>query len=184
MSEQYRKSARAGGLVGTLGRFIGTLVVEFLDLIGRGIDRVIVFLEDWLLDAKRAQYGLAVTRILLGITGLGLLATNFTTRYYAFGSGSAWNGEAVQPLSDFPRIWLFSLFHRLALHDTWLTIATLGLALLGILVTLGWRTKIVLPIFFVAWVSYIEVNDSLGDQWDNMYRITLRSEEHTSELQS
>ena len=154
-------------------RTVGVLVSEVTRMLGELVDRTIVFVESWLVDAKRAAYGLAVTRILLGLTGLGLLATNFRTRYYAFGSGSAWNGEAAQPLSDFPQIWLFSGFHRLALNDAAFTAAYLALAALAVLVILGWRTKLVLPIYFVAWVSFIEMNDSLGDQGDNMYRITL-----------
>ena len=152
---------------------LGVLISELFRMIGALMDRGIAFVESWLVDAKRARYGLAVTRILLGITGLGLLATNFRTRYYAFGSGSAWNGEAAQPLSDFPQIPIFSGFHRLALNDTAFTAAYLALAGLAVLVTVGWRMKIVLPVYFVAWVSFVEMNDSLGDQGDNMYRITL-----------
>ena len=152
---------------------LGTLIGELFRMIGELIDRGIAFVESWLVDAKRARYGLAITRILLGVTGLGLLATNFRTRYYAFGSGSAWNGEAAQPLSDFPQIPIFSGFHRLALNDAAFTAAYLALAGMAVLVILGWRMKIVLPVYFVAWVSFIEMNDSLGDQGDNMYRITL-----------
>lgn len=152
---------------------LALLVGELLRMIGSLLDRGIAFVESWLVDAKRARYGLAVTRILLGVTGLGLLATNFRTRYYAFGSGSAWNGEAAAPLSDFPQILIFSGFHRLALNDTAFTAAYLALAALTVLVILGWRMKIVLPVYFVAWVSFVEMNDSLGDQGDNMYRITL-----------
>lgn len=154
-------------------RTLGVLGGEVLGMIGGLVDRVIAFAESWLVDAKRARYGIAVTRILLGLTGLGLLASNFRTRYYAFGSGSAWNGETAQPLSDFPQIWLFSGFHHLALNDTAFTAAYLALAALAVLVILGWRMKLVLPVYFVAWVSFIEMNDSLGDQGDNMYRITL-----------
>ena len=155
------------------GHALAVLVGELFRMIGALMDRGIAFVESWLVDAKRARYGLAVTRILLGVTGLGLLATNFRTRYYAFGSGSAWNGEAGQPLSDFPQIPIFSGFHRLALNDTAFTAAYLALAGMAVLVTLGWRMKIVLPVYFVAWVSFVEMNDSLGDQGDNMYRITL-----------
>jgi len=173
MNNETSNGRPSRGVIGAVGALVGSLLGAFAALVGRGIDDTISFIERWLLDAKRARYGLAVTRILLGLTGLGLLATNFRTRYYAFGSGSAWNGEAAEPVSDFPQIWIFSLFHKLALHDVWLTVATLGLAGLAIIVTLGWRTRVTLPIFFVAWVSYIEVNDALGDQGDNMYRITL-----------
>lgn len=137
--------------------------------------RALSFIENWLVEAKHAQYGLSVTRILIAATGIGLLLANFSTRLYTFGSGSAWNGEATRPISDFPRIWLFSAFHRMALNDTAFTAAYLALLLLAVLFLLGWRTKLVLPVFFVGWVSFIEMNDSVGDQGDNMYRIVLLS---------
>src|SRR5699024_11955186 len=35
--------------------------------------------------------------------------------------------------------------------------------------------KIVLPLFFIGWVSFIEMNPDLGDQGDNMFRITVLS---------
>ena len=154
-------------------RFLGALAGTLTrDVRGAGAS-VLGFVETWLLDAKHAQYGLAVTRILLGVTGVGLLLTNFSTRLYVFGSGSAWNGEAAEPTSDFPKIWLFSLFHRIAQNDTLFTLAYLVLLVLAVLVVLGWRMKLVLPVYFIGWVSFIEVNDMVGDQGDNMYRITL-----------
>src|SRR5699024_5478088 len=42
-----------------------------------------------------------------------------------------------------------------------------------VLFTIGWRFKVVLPFYFVLWISFIEMNDALGDQGDNMYRIVL-----------
>ncbi|MBZ2199748.1 HTTM domain-containing protein [Occultella gossypii] len=166
-------TARAGQHARAGLRTVVELVRAVVDVALGVAARMVRFVEAWLLDAKRARYGLAVTRILLAATAIGLLLTNFRTRYYAFGSGSAWNGEAAQPLSDFPGIWIFSLFHRIALNDAALTAAYLALLVLAVLVLLGWRTKLVLPVFFVGWVSFIEMNDSLGDQGDNMFRIVL-----------
>ncbi|MGO1973801.1 MAG: HTTM domain-containing protein [Propionibacteriaceae bacterium] len=158
-------------------------VITFLPLVIGSVVRLVVsiavragrFIESWLLDAKHARYGLAVTRILLALTGIGLLLANFRTRLYIFGSGSAWNGEAAEPISDFPQIWIFSLFHRIALDDVAFTLAYLALLVLAVLVGLGWHTKLVLPVYFVGWVGFIEMNDSVGDQGDNMYRIVLFS---------
>jgi hypothetical protein len=130
-------------------------------------------MESWLLDAKRARYGLAITRIMLGATAVGLLASNWNTRLYAFGSGSVWNGEAAEPKSDFPKIWFFSAFHRVIQDDIAFTLLYLVLIALGIAFMLGWRFRIVLPVFFCLWVGFIESNDMLGDQGDNMYRIVL-----------
>ena len=129
--------------------------------------------ESWLLDQKHAQYGLGVTRIVIGFVGLGLLLNNFNARFYTFGPGSAWNGELADPVSDFPHIWLFSLFHRAADSPALFTVLYLLLAVLAVIIILGWRTRIMLPIYLVGWVSFIEVNDAAGDQGDNAYRIFL-----------
>ncbi|WP_430591938.1 HTTM domain-containing protein [Humidisolicoccus flavus] len=130
-------------------------------------------IDNWLLDSKHASFGIAVTRILLGLTALGLLLTNFNTRLYSFGSGAAWNGEMAEPVSSFPQIWLFSAFHAVLGNDVLFTLMYIGLMVLAALVVLGWRFKFVIPVFFVMWVSFIEVNDMLGDQGDNMFRIAI-----------
>jgi hypothetical protein len=156
-----------------LGRFLWGAIKALIALLGRTIGRVYVFCENWLLDGKKAAHGLAVTRMMFGVVGIGLLATNWRTRLYAFGPGSMWNGEYIASDSEFPRIWLFSLFHKLSIHGGWYTFFYLMLGVLAVLIMLGYRFKLVLPFYFVGWVSFIEANDMLGDQGDNMYRIAL-----------
>lgn len=131
------------------------------------------WLEEMLTGRYHATYGLAVTRILIGLTGLGLILTNFNARHYTFGVGSAWNGEIAEPKSDFPTIWLFSLFHRAVTTPPLFTAMMIGLALLAVVIILGWRTRIILPIYLVLWVSFIELNDGAGDQGDNAYRMFM-----------
>ena len=159
--------------VARFGAFIGSLIAGAWMAAMNGLGRAIETLERWLFSGKKSLYGLAVTRIIFGLTAFGLLLTNFSTRLYTFGSGSAWNGEMRAPLSDFPQIWLFSAFHRVAANDVAFTILYLLLMGLAVLFALGWRFRIVLPVFFVMWVSFIEMNDMVGDQGDNMFRIAL-----------
>ncbi|MGO1318999.1 MAG: HTTM domain-containing protein [Galactobacter sp.] len=160
-------------LVTRFGRFLASAVKALLTLLGRTTVRVYAFCENWLLDGKKAAHGLAVTRMMFGVVGIGLLATNWRTRLYTFGPGSMWNGEYVASDSDFPRIWAFSLFHKLSIHGGWYTFFYLLLGVLAVLIMLGYRFKLVLPFYFLGWVSFIEANDMLGDQGDNMYRIAL-----------
>ena len=129
--------------------------------------------ESFLTGSYKATYGIAVTRILMGLTGLGLLLTNYRSRHYTFGVGSAWNGEIEQPISDLPTMWLFSLFHQVAATPWLFTLFYIGLALLAWVIILGWRTRFVLPLYLVFWISFIEVNDAAGDQGDNAYRMFL-----------
>ncbi|MGO2035467.1 MAG: HTTM domain-containing protein [Brevibacterium sp.] len=131
------------------------------------------WLEEMLTGRYHATYGLAVTRILIGITGLGLILTNFNARHYTFGVGNAWSGEIAEPQSDFPNIWLFSLFHRVVTTPPLFTVMMLALAVLAVVITLGWHTRIILPFYLVLWVSFIELNDGAGDQGDNAYRMFM-----------
>ncbi|WP_341940461.1 HTTM domain-containing protein [Microbacterium sp. LWH10-1.2] len=153
--------------------FVASMISGFWAMLLSAVDKISAFVSDWLFNGKKALYGLAVTRILFGVTALGLLASNFGTRLYTFGSGSAWNGELAQPVSDFPKIWIFSAFHAAMGNDLAYTALYLLLAALAVLFVLGWRFRIVLPVFFCLWVGFIEANDMVGDQGDNMFRIAL-----------
>lgn len=164
-----------GDLIARSGRFVRNLIIGVVRVLRRLVQRGGGFAEHWLTDAKRARYGIAVTRMLLGATGIGLLLANFSTRLYTFGSGYAWSGEPAEPVSALPRVWLFSLFHQFQLNDAAFTLGYVILFLLAVAVLVGWRTRLTLPVFFVAWVSFIELNDAASDQGDNMYRIALLS---------
>lgn len=160
-------------MLAAIPRVLGGVLRDGGAAVLRGGSRVVRAAESWLMDSKKALYGLAVTRIVFGLVGVGLLLSNFSTRLYTFGSGSAWNGEAAEPLSSFPSIWLFSAFQSVRLNDAAFTALYLLLMLLAVLFTVGWRFKLVLPVYLVLWVSFIEMNDAVGDQGDNMYRIAL-----------
>ena len=153
--------------------FVGSMIAGFFAMLVAAVAQIVAFIERFLYDGKKALYGLAVTRILFGVTALGLLTSNFTTRLYTFGPGSAWNGELAQPVSDFPKIWIFSAFHAVMDNAVLYTLLYVLLAAIAVLFTIGWRFRIVLPIFFCLWVGFIEASDIVGDQGDNMFRIAL-----------
>ncbi len=140
-----------------------------LDLLRRGA----TFVEQWLTGRKKALYGLAVTRILLGLLGITIVVTNWSTRYYAYGAGSAWTGEALYPGSDFAKFWPTSFFHDIGQQDILLTVSMAGLIVISALFMLGWRTRLVMPLFLIGYVSWIEMNDVLSDQSDNLVRMVL-----------
>lgn len=169
----FEPEAAPASLPARLLTFAASMIAGFWNMLLSAVDRISAFVFDWLFSGKKALYGLAVTRILFGVTALGLLASNFSTRLYTFGAGSAWNGEMAEPVSDFPKIWVFSAFHAAMGNDVLYTALYLLLAALAVLFVLGWRFRIVLPIFFCLWVGFIEANDMVGDQGDNMFRIAL-----------
>lgn len=129
--------------------------------------------ENILTNRYHATYGLAITRILIGLTGLGLILTNFNSRHYSFGVGSAWNSEIVDPKSDFVKIPLFSMFHNSLTNPALFTALIIGLAILAVVIMIGWKTRFILPVYFIYWVGFIELNDNAGDQGDNAYRIFM-----------
>lgn len=173
MSGQVSAGTRVARFFTALGIFLGGGSRALLNGAGSLISQGYFLVENWLIDSKKATYGLAVTRILLGIAATGLLLSNWSTRLYAFGSGSLWNGEGIAAKSDFAQIWLFSSFHQVMDNDFAYSTLYLLLLVLAVMFTLGWHTRIVHPIFLVLWVSFVEANDMLGDQGDNMFRIAL-----------
>ncbi len=154
-------------------RMLGSLSLRgvngALELIGRLVSRG----EDWLLDRKRATYGLAVTRMLLGLMILGTLASNFSTRLYTFGAGAAWTGQLSYPGSDFASMWPFNIFRSVAANDFAFTELYLLLGLCAILFTIGYRTRLVMIPLFILWVGFVEINEYVSDQSDNLTRIAL-----------
>lgn len=154
-------------------RMLGSLSLRgvngALELIGRLVSQG----EDWLLDRKRATYGLAVTRMLLGLMILGTLASNFSTRLYTFGAGAAWTGQLSYPGSDFASMWPFNIFRSVAANDFAFTELYLLLGLCAILFTIGYRTRLVMIPLFILWVGFVEINEYVSDQSDNLTRIAL-----------
>src|SRR5699024_7835992 len=86
--------------VKTILAFVRLTVTHLVTTLWSTLVQCVRFVESWLLDTRKARYGIAVTRMLLGLSAFGLLLSNFTTRLYSFGSGSVWNGEAEEPKSD------------------------------------------------------------------------------------
>lgn len=154
-------------------RMLGSLSLRgvngALELIGRLVSQG----EDWLLDRKRATYGLAVTRMLLGLMILGTLASNFSTRLYTFGAGAAWTGQLSYPGSDFASMWPFNIFRSVTANDFAFTELYLLLGLCAILFTIGYRTRLVMIPLFILWVGFVEINEYVSDQSDNLTRIAL-----------
>lgn len=135
--------------------------------------RTTSFVEDWLFSTSKAQYGTAVTRMLLAGAGLGMLLTNWSTRYYTSGSGGAWTGDVANPGSDFPTIWIFSIFQTFRTDDFIFSSLYLLTIVLGVCVLIGYRTRVTMLLFFIMYVSYIELQEIAGDQGDNIFRIAM-----------
>lgn len=149
------------------------IIISLLTLLWVKVSELFNKIETFFTGKFNAMYGLAITRILFGITGLGLIITNFSSRHYSFGVGSAWFGELSNPSSDLPTIPLFSAFYKAAINPPVFTAMIIGLAVLTLVIIAGWKTRYVLPVYFVYWVSFIELNGVIGDEGDNAYRMFM-----------
>ncbi|WP_164088401.1 HTTM domain-containing protein [Frondihabitans sp. 762G35] len=154
-------------------RTAGDLLASLLSLVGRLVTRALRFSESWLLGRKKARYGLAVTRIIVGLVAFVQLAANWSTRSYTWGPGMAWTSQLGSPASDLPHVWFFSFFDSINESRASFTAGYLLLAALALVIVAGWRTKIVLPIFLCLWVGFIDLNSLVHDQGDNIYRMLL-----------
>src|SRR5690625_82577 len=125
--------------------------------------------ESWLLDGRRAAYGASALRILVGLTALGFLAANWLNRHYLWGDASAW----LDPMRNNGGFgWPFTWFVD-GVSPGMLTVKMLVVAALLVLLVIGWRTRMIVPLVLVTWVSLIEGNPVYGDQSDNIVRILL-----------
>jgi hypothetical protein len=123
----------------------------------------------WVADARRATYGTALVRIAFGGGAFVFLLTHLQNREYLWGQAARWaapldaNGGFGPP---------FTVFSG-GLPSTDLAVAYGLLLVLAALVTVGWRSRWVTPVFLVLWVSLLESNPLTGDQSDNIFRILL-----------
>ena len=126
-------------------------------------------LLEWALDTKHATYSFALYRIIYGSTVLAVLATSFADRHYLWGVGSRFI-DPVATNRGYP--WFFDvLFSK---HDAVLfDLAYLVLALLAVLFTLGWRTRIAAPLLLLFWIGLSTNSTVLTNGGDTLMRITL-----------
>lgn len=124
---------------------------------------------DWVSDRRRATYGSALVRIAFGGGALVFLLTHIPNREYLWGEAARW----AAPLDDNGGFEApFTVFAG-GLGPVQLTVAYVLLTVLAALVTVGWRSRWVVPVFLVMWVSLLESNPLTGDQSDNIFRILL-----------
>lgn len=118
-------------------------------------------LSSWLLDDYRGSYGMAVMRIGFGAITIALVAMFLPDMSYSFGEGSRW-GEAFYRTSMADEYaWPISALFSRSDSDTATLIKVLVLLLLAIAYTLGWRMRVVSPLFVVVLLGFASTNPLL-----------------------
>ncbi len=122
----------------------------------------------------------AACRIGVGLSVVGLLLSNFSTREMWAGPGSVW-AEPARAVSTFPEIALL----RNVSADLVTLIYTVTLVAAAAFV-LGWHTKAANVVTFIGFIAIVAQNPVVSDQGDNLIRLTLlwlllmRTDEHWS----
>lgn len=126
-------------------------------------------LTGWAIGEKHATYSFAAFRIVYGLIVLMVLVTNAADRAYVWGVGSKWL-DLELGVNPYP--WFFGiLFPK---DNPFLFDLSYGaLAILAVLFTIGWRTRIVTPFLLLFWVSLSTNSNLVNNGGDTVMRITL-----------
>jgi hypothetical protein len=123
----------------------------------------------WMTEREHATYSFAALRITLGAVILLVLVTCFADRHYLWGVGSRFiDPEATR--RDWPGIFT-GLFSKT--DATLFDLAYLALAVLAVLFTLGWRSRIVTPFLLLLWIGLSTNSTLLTNGGDTVMRLTL-----------
>lgn len=118
------------------------------------VTRVWDRLMGWLLDARRATYGLALMRIGLGSMTVVILALYLPNFSYTFGAGSRWGEALFRDSSANDYMWPISALFSREDPDGIQLVKILVLMAVAVVYALGWRMRIVSPIFVALWLGF------------------------------
>ncbi|APX33049.1 hypothetical protein BH708_10385 [Brachybacterium sp. P6-10-X1] len=134
------------------------------DLPARLLDRVVT----WFIADRHADYGFAVMRIASGLFLLGWLLINLPIASRIWGPGSGYWQPYREILGyDAP----FNLLQHAGPGVFWLWyLVTIALV---VAFTLGWRTRIITPLLFLAYTTLNGQNTPISDGGNYFIRIML-----------
>lgn len=123
--------------------------------------------ERWLVEERRALHAVAACRILLGLSIIGLLLTNYPTRQTWVGDASEW-ADPARSLSRFPEIAILD-----GVSGDVLTVVYLVVLLAAVAFTLGWHAKAANGVTVVGFIAITAQNPVLEGAADNIVRLGL-----------
>lgn len=124
--------------------------------------------EVWLTGEKHSQYGVAVTRMILGFVVWSQLAVNWSDRHYTWGDGARW-ASPIREAKSWP--WFFGLFDQASgsVFDL-LYAATI---VVGLMLMLGLFTRVASVLTLLLWMSLYVTNPFVGSGGDAVLRMVL-----------
>lgn len=137
-------------------------------------------IEAWLFDEAHGRWAAAACRIGTGLSVLGLLLANFSSREMWVGPGSVW-AEPARAVSKFPEV---ALLRGVSADIVTLIYALTVLA--AVAFVLGWHTKAANALTLIGFIAIVAQNPVVSSEGDNLVRVTLlwlllmRTAEHWS----
>lgn len=130
--------------------------------------RLLNWVIDWFIANRHADYGLAVMRIASGTLLLGWLVLNLPVASRIWGPGSAY-WDSYRSILGYN--WPLDVLRDAGpgLFWSWYIVA-IGLAVAFVL---GWRTRFVTPLLFIAYTAINAQNTSISDGGNYFIRIML-----------
>ncbi|EFQ83612.1 hypothetical protein HMPREF0063_11275 [Aeromicrobium marinum DSM 15272] len=123
--------------------------------------------EEWLFTERHASFALALCRIGLGLSVLGVLVVNFGDRALWVGEASVW-ADPARDVSDFPELALM----RDASDDV-VTLVYGATLLASAALVAGWRTRAANLVTLVGFIAIVGQNPMVGSPSDNAVRLSL-----------
>ncbi|KQY58768.1 hypothetical protein ASD11_03790 [Aeromicrobium sp. Root495] len=123
--------------------------------------------ERWLVTERRALHAVAMTRILLGLSILGLLVTNFSTRQTWAGDASVW-ADPARSLSRFPEVAILD-----GVSGDLLSLVYVVVMLAAFAFMIGWHAKAANGVTVVGFIAITAQNPVLEGAADNIVRLGL-----------
>lgn len=122
----------------------------------------------WFSETRHAPYGLAVMRIASGLFILGWLLANIPVAAKVWGPGSAYL-EPYRSVLGYQ--WPLDILRDagLGFFIAWYVVAIL----LAIAFVVGWRTRIITPLFFIFYTAINAQNTPISDGGNYFIRIML-----------
>ncbi len=116
------------------------------------------FVLRWLTETRHASHGLALMRIGFGSMTVVILALYLPNLSYSFGAGSRWGEALFRNSSVNEYLWPIPQLFARDEPDTLLFIKVLVLMAVAVLYALGWRMRIVSPVFVMLWLGFAVTN--------------------------
>lgn len=126
--------------------------------------------ESWMLDSRKASYGTAVLRIGFGLILVVQLVAGWGDRSLAWGAGRSFAQGRVD-VDEFPAF--LDLFFNGSAPAWAFDLQYLALVALSVLLVLGWRSRIVIPVLLVLYIALFRTNPFIGDGGIQLMRMVL-----------